>query len=320
MIYHIYANRSNIGDWLSAKAIQKLIGYQNITECFCDVPFIKDTIKKLSAATEKDLVIIGGGGLLMDYFTPFWEAFKPIGDRVPFCIWGIGCCDLKQEFSLPPKSLIEDIVNKSKLTIVRDEITRSFLSNCNLPDPVPCPSINIIDAVLEKQKGILHVAHGSSVGVGVSDRISIAAKDFAEESGRKYMQTNNRISEGSEKEMEHILSMYRNADLMVSSRLHGCIIGVAMGIKVLAISGDRKVDAFMKAVHLQDYILDPSEVGSIPERLNNLNSQMSPISILQDIQNQNEIIAEQIKAIASGTIPLAFNGGTNLKLYPKDNF
>ena len=74
MIYHIYANRSNIGDWLSAKGIQKLLAPLEITECLCDIPFLEETMEKLSKATEKDLIVIGGGGLFMDYFILFWDA------------------------------------------------------------------------------------------------------------------------------------------------------------------------------------------------------------------------------------------------------
>ena len=63
MIYHVFAIRSNIGDWLSAKGIQKLLATGKITECLCDEPFVKEPLNILSGATEEDLIIIGGGGL-----------------------------------------------------------------------------------------------------------------------------------------------------------------------------------------------------------------------------------------------------------------
>ncbi len=44
MIYHIFANLSNIGDWLSAKDIQKLLHPEQIRECLCDEPFVEETI------------------------------------------------------------------------------------------------------------------------------------------------------------------------------------------------------------------------------------------------------------------------------------
>src|SRR5688500_18355984 len=97
MIHHVYANRSNIGDWLSALGIQSLLGSRPVIEHLCDEPFVAETLAALSACTADDLIVIGGGGLFMDYFTPFWEGFRQIADKVPFCIWGTGYCDLKRE-------------------------------------------------------------------------------------------------------------------------------------------------------------------------------------------------------------------------------
>jgi len=244
MIYHVFANRSNIGDWLSAKGIQKLLFPIEVTECLCDEPFVEETIDKLSEATENDLIIIGGGGLLMDYFVPFWQAFKPISERVPFCVWGIGYCDLKYEETLPPNELIEYILNKSQLNIVRDELTRLRLPECDLPSPIPCPSINVIKPSNEVGSDILHVVNYTTVGADAYDVMYEAATVFAKETGRNYKETNNRIHSDSEKHLEKTLSLYKNANIILSSALHGCIIGVAMGLKVLAVSGDRKIDAF----------------------------------------------------------------------------
>ena len=40
MIHHVFANRSNIGDWLSARGIQALLGPQRVMEHLCDEPFV----------------------------------------------------------------------------------------------------------------------------------------------------------------------------------------------------------------------------------------------------------------------------------------
>ena len=82
-LHHIFANKSNIGDWLSAKGIQSLLS-RKVTEHFCDRPFVKKTLSELARASAKDFIIIGGGGLLMDYFTPFWQGFRKVAARVPF--------------------------------------------------------------------------------------------------------------------------------------------------------------------------------------------------------------------------------------------
>lgn len=298
MIYHIYANRSNIGDWLSAKGIQKLLSPLEITECLCDVPFVEETLDRLSGATEKDLIVIGGGGLFMDYFVPFWEAFGSVAGRVPFCIWGVGCCDLKNEFSLPPKSLIEDIVNKSELCIVRDNLTRSFLENCEIPPPVQCPSVNVIDLPAQQGNDLIHAVNYTTAGADTYETMRAAALTFAENTGRVYRETNNLISKGSQKEMAQVLLRYEKSEIALSSALHGCIIGVAMGLKVLAVSGDRKIDEFMKAVGLKDWVLDISEAELIPERLQELQSQTNPASMVNDIRRKNRDVAKQILHIA----------------------
>lgn len=299
MIYHIYANRSNIGDWLSARGIQKLLAPLPIIECLCDEPFVEETLQSLSKASAKDIIIIGGGGLLMDYFIPFWEAFKPVADRVPFCIWGIGYCDLKNEHSLPPGNLVADIINKSKLCVVRDELTRSYLPNCALPAPVPCPSINVIDPVSTYGNDILHVDNYTTAGEAAYEAMCAAGKNFAMNNGGTYRQTNNRISKDSDTEMESILSLYRRSKYILSSALHGCIIGVTMGLKVLAVSGDRKIEGFMESVGLQDWVLDINETEKLPDLLNRLHLQHNPKSELETIQQQNQQVATDIKKAAA---------------------
>lgn len=297
MIYHVFANRSNIGDWLSAKGIQKLLSPLEIKECLCDVPFIDETLHQLAAATEKDLIVIGGGGLLMNYFIPFWEVFKPVAERVPFCIWGIGYYDLKLEHSLPPGNLITGIINESRLCIVRDELTRLYLPECNLPAPIPCPSINFIEPVSITGKDILHVDNYTTAGKAAYEAMCAAGKDFASQHQIIYRQTNNRITKDSEKEMDQILSLYRQSDYVLSSALHGCIIAVALGLKLLAVSGDRKIEGFMESVGLQDWVLDINETEKISNFLSRLHLQNNPKTLLKNIQQQNKQIAADIKRI-----------------------
>ncbi len=299
MIYHVFANRSNIGDWLSAKGIQKLLSPLQITECLCDVPFIDETMQQLVAATEKDLIVIGGGGLLMDYFIPFWEAFQPVADRVPFCIWGIGYCDMKLEHSLPPGNLITGIINKSRLCIVRDELTRSYLPDCNLSVPVSCPSINVVERVSLIGKDILHVDNYTTAGEAAYEAMCTVGKVFANQHKIIYRQTNNRITKDSEKEMEKILSIYKQSCYVLSSALHGCIIAVAMGLKVLAVSGDRKIEGFMESVGLQDWVLDINEVEKIGDYLAKLHLQNSTNSMIEKIKSENQKVAADIKNIFS---------------------
>ena len=97
MIHHVFANRSNIGDWLSALGIQSLLAPHEVVEHLCDEPFVPDTLAALAETTADDLIVIGGGGLFMDYFTSFWAGLLEIAPRAPVCIWGVGYCDIKAE-------------------------------------------------------------------------------------------------------------------------------------------------------------------------------------------------------------------------------
>ena len=45
-VYHVYANRSNVGDWLSARGIQALLAPLPVTELLCDEPFVPETIER----------------------------------------------------------------------------------------------------------------------------------------------------------------------------------------------------------------------------------------------------------------------------------
>ena len=89
MIHHLYANRSNVGDWLAAQGIQQLLG-RPVTEHLGDTPFVAETRARLLEASEGDVLVIGGGGLFMDYFDPLWSALDAVAGRFRVAIWGAG--------------------------------------------------------------------------------------------------------------------------------------------------------------------------------------------------------------------------------------
>jgi polysaccharide pyruvyl transferase WcaK-like protein len=303
MIYHLFANRANIGDWLSAKAIQHLLPSEQIEEYLCDAPFVDQTMKRLSRATPDDRIIIGGGGLFMDYFTPFWKRFHAASTETPFCIWGLGCCDWKREPSLAPKTLLAEIIERSRLCVVRDQLTRDYFAASSLPEPVPCPSLVVIDKSGEAGSGILHVDNFTIAGETVYHAMDDYAREFAKRTGRPYRQTNNRIEAGSETVLAAILQRYREADIVLSSALHGCIIAVAMGKKIIAVSGDRKIEGFMQAAGLSDWVLDIEQVNRLPSLFQNLAGQPSTAKFTASARKQNRAVAAEIRSkfIAGGT-------------------
>jgi polysaccharide pyruvyl transferase WcaK-like protein len=299
MIYHVFANRSNVGDWLSARGIQSLIRPLRVHECLCDEPFVAETLGILSAAGPDDLVIIGGGGLFMDYFAPLWEGLREAARRVPFCLWGVGYCDLKREPSRAPDALLREIVSAARLAVVRDQLTRDTLPGCGLAAPVPCPSIMTIDRPPRAGHGLLHVDNYTTAGEAVYEAMDAYGQRCARETGRAYRQTNNRIPPEDERALAGVLQRYAEADLVLSSALHGCVIAVAMGRPVLAVSGDYKIESFMDAAGLGEWVCDIDDVDDLPERLAALPTQPPVLDFVEQARAANRRVAEQVIALAT---------------------
>jgi polysaccharide pyruvyl transferase WcaK-like protein len=297
MIYHVYANQSNVGDWLSARGIQTLLAPCPVQEHFCDEPFVGETLAALGNAGPGDFIIIGGGGLFMDYFIPFWEGFRSIAARVPFVIWGVGCCDMKREPTHAPVQLISEIARQSRLCVVRDQLTRDRLSDCALPPPVICPTVVAVPMTAGGQERLLHVDHYDNVGAEIYERMVRVAESFAERTGRSYRQTNNLIPAGHNGALAKTLELYSSADLVITSRLHGCIISLAMGRRVLVVSGDRKVESFMQAAGLSEWVCDLHDIDSFPDRLQKLHEQRLPAEFIEAGRQQNRRVGEQVSAI-----------------------
>jgi polysaccharide pyruvyl transferase WcaK-like protein len=293
VIHHVFATKSNIGDWLSAKGIQHLLRPFEVRESFCDTPFVAETLERLSALQPMDTVVIGGGGLFMDYFTPFWEGFAALADRVPFCIWGVGYCDVKNAESRADVELLRTMMRKSRLCVVRDELTRNYLGDSS--PPVACPSMTVVGPPATPGFGVLHADHYDVVGNDVYEIVNEAARSFAERTRRPFAGTDNQIEDGDEGALSEILKRYEKADIVVSSRLHGCIIGVAMGRRVIAVAGDRKVDSFMDAAGLADWVCQPDDLGNFRRRLDQIETQEPPRAFVERTRQGNLGVADRIK-------------------------
>ena len=302
MIHHVYANRSNAGDWVSAKGIQRLLPGQPITDHFCDEPFVARTMDVLSHADETDLIIIGGGGLFMDYFRSFWEALLRAPPAAPICLWGVGLCDLKADATRLDISLLRTIARMSARCYVRDSLTYNHIGLPDLPPPVPCPSVAWLHAE-PKGAGILHVDNYTTAGAGTFRRMDRYARAFAKATCRPYRRTNNRLGgRTTEAALGEVLELYRTSDLILSSALHGCVIGVAMGRPVVAVSGDWKIESFMDAMGLGEWVVATAEVGRVPELLKKADEQPSAAARLADAVAANKAIAADILSLVSRSV------------------
>ncbi|MBC8144627.1 MAG: polysaccharide pyruvyl transferase family protein [bacterium] len=293
MIHHVFANRANVGDWMSARAIQRLLG-GDVVEHLCDEPFVASTLESLATLRDDDIVVIGGGGLLMDYFEPFWTGFAGIADRLRYCIWGVGLCDLKRENTRLDRELMQSMFATSEVTVVRDQLTaRAFDGHLAI---APCPSVCIVDG-RAPGFGVLHVDALDNVGDDVYHAMETVARSFAVETSRPFNSINNMIPAGDARALSDTIAQYAAADLIVTGRLHGCIIGLAMGRKVMAVSGDWKIESFMRAAGLREWVCDLADTDALSDMLHRLPGQQSPDSFLQNARSANQAIASHIQAI-----------------------
>lgn len=300
MIHHVYANRSNVGDWLCARGIQQLLG-QPVVEHLCDQPFAAGTLAALRQATQQDIIVIGGGGLFMDYFDPFWQGLADLPEGPALCLWGVGCCDLKQQSSLPRLEAIRQLLRRSELCVVRDEVTRRHLAVQGLSTPVACPSICVVEPQ-EPGWGVLHVDNFSTAGAEVYALMDQSCRVHAKRGNRPYRQTNNRIDPAGERTLFECLRRYRLSDRVVSSALHGCVIAVAMGLPVVAVSGDRKIESFMQAAGLQDWVLDVREVERLPDLLEQLERQRPVPEFTARTRLENAAVAQAVRRIGASRL------------------
>jgi polysaccharide pyruvyl transferase WcaK-like protein len=92
-----------------------------------------------------------------------------------------------------------------------------------------------------------------------------------------------------------MLDVYRESDLVVSSRLHGCIIALALGKKLLAISGDRKVESFMARAGLEPWVVDVAEVQAIPGYLKRIGQQGSVQEFIARSRQENALLGRKVE-------------------------
>jgi hypothetical protein len=188
------------------------------------------------------------------------------------------------------------MVRKSRMCVVRDALTRHYLSACGLGPAVPCPAVVAVPTSPPPARGaLLHVDHYDNVGAAVYDAMVEMGRRFAERTGRAYRQTNNLLPAGRRLALQHLVELYASAELVVTSRLHGCILALATGRPVVAVSGDRKVESFMQAAGLEDWVCDLEAIGKLPGLLEALPGQPRPSAFVDQARAGNRAIAAEVR-------------------------
>lgn len=245
-IFHLYSNRHNIGDLFSALGIKKLLKGKNLTDLYwCDSAATRLALENLSS---QDKLIVGGGGLLMDYFEEMWKAVLKVPSEALLVIWGIGFCHHKSSDTSLNKSLMKKIVERADLVAVRDRVTFEMLGEfSNKIRLSGCPSVVVAkEWKRRKQKYLLHVIHPELLLEEVIEWRDTANK-LAKKSGLKYVEINHLAPRNELSRHLYLQALkyyYTHSKIVISSRLHGVILASALGVPLIPVSADHKIEAY----------------------------------------------------------------------------
>jgi Polysaccharide pyruvyl transferase len=264
-VLQFYSANRNIGNYLPVLGIQEMLDSKldvwNIHRSPVDWDFVHSNYSE---------VIVGGAGLLHSVFEKFWTDLEA-NCKLPIIIWGIGVClPIKEEGKGVSKKIVKSIFARSKLSNVRDELTRDFYELDSSTSISICPTLVHVSHnydVSRKDSRIKQVLHSSHIdlepeGSGQDIRKSI------EESGYKYQMTQNVESESLS--LNSILRKYQKSDAVLTTRLHGAIIAYSFKRPYLALSFDPKIEAFVDLYGAGQCI---NSLTQISERFTKLDTQ-----------------------------------------------
>lgn len=240
----------------------------------------------ITTLASSDLLISGGGSLLQDitsrngilYYLGVLEMAYRL--RIPTLIYaqGIGPIQLERNRGLTARAL-----NKAACVTVRDDASKRFLKDIGVQAPLiqtADPVLGIHSQSIDERKGMNLLKRAGCDGAkpimlvalrswGEKDRVLLFAQAFDQAARDGYdvvflaMQhtADSAISMAVAGHMEEkayvltdgydtptLFALTKCADVVVGMRLHALIIGAACGKRLMALSYDPKIDAFMHQV------------------------------------------------------------------------
>lgn len=262
-IVQFYSAVDNIGNYLPVLGIQKMLGCTpdtwNVHDRSIDFDFIN---------THYRCAIIGGAGLLHSCFDAFWSGFA---DRctIPFAIWGVGVCQPDEDRQRGAGvSVVNAVAARAALVNVRDRLTADLYGLADAQVSL-CPTVAFIKylgiTAYASRKHVLFSSHEELVAARETTRI----RQILAGTGRPIAYTNN--IQTRVMGIERIVrKYYAPSEAVVTTRLHGAILSYALGIPYVAVSRDRKLDAFVQEYGNGILVRELDDIGPALERLKDL--------------------------------------------------
>jgi hypothetical protein len=252
VVGYVFADPTNSGDYASHLGIKLLAKTKGI-DIFCHQAAKRLSSPPSSIGTWSGL-IIGGGGLLQPVFETFWQEILDTG--IPFAIFGVGENTLGELRPIFNRDLLRDIAARALAIHVRDNRTYDAFTSCGAGGDVTiglCPSANLLQTFRDtkfrkSQNKLLHVVHPSDIRLAGKELPQVKAqiRCLATRLSLVYVETDNLAGFN-----KAIVKKYQSADIVISSRLHGCIFSHSLGQRFIAVSCDMKTQAFVET-HVPD--------------------------------------------------------------------
>ncbi len=296
-IWHYFPNTTNIGDSGAAAGIRAL--FKSLTEdlFFFSLSCRNDTVDKLQTYTTKPIgVVIGGGGLFFSQPLPSGWYFplhssEIINLTLPVITYAIG---FNREFSNETPWILDDSFIKNiaayhkafTIKSVRDKWSKEILERKGVSDLhlVPCPS-----AFLEPLPwfSLKHDTSMKIVGLSITDRSLskdrkhkifpvlfgfarwlsqegftplFILQDTADDLPLAKLINENNFACIVPNTAREAITIYDQCYSVLGMRGHSLILAAGRSVPILAIAYNKKIDAFMETLDLQQYCLNQNEI------------------------------------------------------------
>jgi len=306
-VAYIYANRRNVGDYISFLGIKQYVGEDGV-ELFCSPVWagrLNYYLALIQRINPNCTLVIGGGGLFQPVFSDFWSSI--LRSNLKFIVSGVGINKM-QGRELMDSALLNSIVDNSQWISVRDNMSVEILqdiggTNNRLTMGI-CPAVAFVNSrhwvgypKVKENNILLHVYHPSDLRLAGAnfDKICVVLKEIAKANSMEYSQHSNMSADFS-----GVLTLFSKSRIVFSSRLHGCIISHSMGIPYVPLVCDDKMTSFLES-HTTKSGYSPIDMENLETASKIYQTEIDkPVFDREKIQystHENELLYKDVKTL-----------------------
>ena len=260
-VIYVFANKRNVGDYLSHQGVQQIVNIPG-PMMLCTPVAQKLYHYQLSYLRQHNPschVVIGGGGLLQGVFSDFWQAL--VDSKLSYSLVGVGVNRMPGRPELAPE-LLHAIFTHATALGLRDPMTVELVQpECQSKVRLhTCPAHNFVVEYINRvtikvKPALLHMLHEADLRLAKVDIDALKdhVQSLAHKHGLTYVESNNMHNDFST-----AIAQVASSQVVVSSRLHGCIMSYATGRPCIGIACDEKLSQYIQT-HTQLLCVQPND-------------------------------------------------------------